>query len=313
GAHGGLRCSPARRSSDLGPSVRHPGAAACRRAALPGQVGRSQPGARRKRLIRRAVRHRGPCHFPPDRAEQAGGLWRRDMTDVRIERDGAVTTIAFSRPDKKNAITEAMYGALADALDAAAGDETARVVVLAGDGDDFTAGNDISTFAAVAAGALDLADSQVGRFLRAISGFPKPIVAAVTGHAVGVGVTMLLHCDLVYVAEDATLSLPFVDLGVVPEAGSSRLLPARIGHVRAFALFALGQPLGGGEAVTLGIANAALPANEVLRAAQAAARTLAAKAPSSIAATKRLMRDAEAVRAAIAADDDTFRAQLTSP
>ncbi len=235
------------------------------------------------------------------------------MTDVRIERDGAVTTIAFSRPDKKNAITEAMYGAVADALDDAAGDETARVVVLAGDGDDFTAGNDISTFAAVAAGALDLADSQVGRFLRAISGFPKPIVAAVTGHAVGVGVTMLLHCDLVYVAEDAQLSTPFIDLGLVPEAGSSRLLPARIGHVRAFALFALGETLSGVEAVAAGLANRALPAGEVPGAARAAARRLAGKSASSLAATKRLMRDAEAIERAIRADNEAFRAQLATP
>jgi enoyl-CoA hydratase/carnithine racemase len=206
-----------------------------------------------------------------------------------------------------------MYGAVADALTEAAADPASRVVILAGEGPDFTAGNDISMFAAVAAGQADIAESNVGRFLSVISTFPKPVVAAVTGRAIGVGVTMLLHCDLVYVAEDAILSLPFVDLGVVPEAGSSRLLPARVGHVRAFALFTLGQPLSGADAVGLGLANAALPASDVLGAAEAAAGTLAGKPASSLAATKRLMRDADAIRAAIRADDEAFIKQLSSP
>jgi enoyl-CoA hydratase/carnithine racemase len=235
------------------------------------------------------------------------------MSDVLIQTADGVTTIAFNRPEKKNAITDAMYGAVADALDAAAADDAIRAVIITGEGPDFTAGNDISTFAAVAAGQADITESNVQRFLVSISTFPKPAIAAVTGRAIGVGVTMLLHCDLVYVAEDALLAMPFVDLGVVPEAGSSRLLPGRIGHVRAFALFTLGEPLGGKDAVTLGLANAALPANEVLRAAQAAARTLAGKAASSLIATKKLMRDAEAIQAAIRADDAAFLKQLSSP
>lgn len=235
------------------------------------------------------------------------------MSDVLIQTADGITTISFNRPEKKNAITDAMYGAVADALDAAAADDAIRAVIITGEGPDFTAGNDISTFAAVAAGQADITESNVQRFLAAISTFPKPAIAAVTGRAIGVGVTMLLHCDLVYVAEDALLAMPFVDLGVVPEAGSSRLLPARIGHVRAFALFTLGEPLGGTDAVTLGLANAALPANEVLRAARAAARTLAGKAASSLVATKKLMRDAEAIQAAIRADDAAFLKQLSSP
>jgi enoyl-CoA hydratase/carnithine racemase len=235
------------------------------------------------------------------------------MTDILIDTAEGVTTIAFNRPDKKNAITDAMYGAVADALNEAAADDAIRVAIIAGEGPDFTAGNDISTFAAVAAGQTDLRESNVQRFLTAISTFPKPVIAAVTGRAIGVGVTMLLHCDLVYVADDATLAMPFIDLGVVPEAGSSRLLPSRIGHVRAFALFALGEPLGGPGAVTLGIANAALPAAEVRGAAQAAARRLAGKSASSVAATKRLMRDSEAIHAAIRADDEAFLRQLSSP
>lgn len=235
------------------------------------------------------------------------------MSDVQIDSADGVTTIAFNRPEKKNAITDGMYGAVADALNAAAADPAIRVVIITGEGPDFTAGNDISMFAAVAAGQADIGESNVGRFLTTISTFPKPVIAAVTGRAIGVGVTMLLHCDLVYVAADAILSMPFVDLGVVPEAGSSRLLPARIGHVRAFALFTLGQPLGGGEAVALGIANVALPAGEVAGAAATAARTLAGKPASSLAATKRLMRDADAISAAIKADDAAFVKQLTSP
>ncbi len=235
------------------------------------------------------------------------------MSDIRIEHAEGVTTIILNRPEKKNAVTNDMYGTIADALAAAAQDDDVRVVILAGEGADFCAGNDISMFAEVAAGEADLEESHVVRFLDAISTFPKPLIAAVTGRAIGVGVTMLLHCDLVYVSEDAALILPFVDLGVVPEAGSSRLLPARIGHVRAFALFTLGEPLSGSDATGLGLANAALPAAEVLPAALAAARKLAAKSASSIAATKQLMRDADSIQQAIAADDAAFRVQLMHP
>lgn len=235
------------------------------------------------------------------------------MPDIRVDRVDGVTTITLNRSEKKNAITNDMYGAITDVLTAAAGDDAVRVVILAGEGPDFCAGNDISMFAEVAAGETDLETSHVARFLDTISTFPKPLIAAVTGRAIGVGVTLLLHCDLVYVAEDSELILPFVNLGVVPEAGSSRLLPARIGHVRAFALFALGEPLSGREAAMLGLANAALPAAEVPGAALDAARTLAARSASSIFATKRLMRDTDAIQQAIAADDAAFRAQLMTP
>src|SRR5437868_5663473 len=139
------------------------------------------------------------------------------MSGVLIQTADGVTTISFNRPEKKNAITDAMYGAVADALDAAAADDAIRAVIISGEGPDFTAGNDISTFAAVAAGQADITESNVQRFLAAISTFPKPAIAAVTGRAIGVGVTMLLHCDLVYVADDALLAMPFVDLGVLPE------------------------------------------------------------------------------------------------
>jgi len=174
------------------------------------------------------------------------------MGDVRVETADRVMVITLDRASKKNAITDAMYGEIAAALVHAAGDDGVRVMVLTGEGPDFCAGNDIAMFADSAAGDRDISTSNVGPFLSALSTFPKPLVAIVSGRTIGVGVTMLLHCDLVYVATDAQLTLPFVDLGLVPEAGSAWLLPQRIGHARAFALFALGERLSGTEAAALG-------------------------------------------------------------
>ncbi len=233
------------------------------------------------------------------------------MVGVRIDTADRVMVVTLDRASKKNAITDEMYGEIAAALNRAAGEDEVRVVVLAGDGPDFCAGNDISMFAD--SGSQDIAASNVGPFLSALSTFPKPIVAIVTGRAIGVGATMLLHCDLVYVASDAQLILPFIDLGLTPEAGSAWLLPQRIGHVRAFALMALGERLSGAAAASLGLANAALPAAEVAPAAMAAARTLVGKSPAALAATKRLMRDAGAIEAALAADREALLIQLASP
>ncbi|MGH6614581.1 enoyl-CoA hydratase-related protein [Sphingomonas sp.] len=232
---------------------------------------------------------------------------------IAVAIDQGVMSITLDRAAKKNAITDAMYGAIADALDHAATDPAIRAVLLRGAGADFCAGNDISMFAASANGTEDIATSNVGPFLRALSTFPKALVAAVTGRAIGIGVTMLLHCDLVYVAEDAELATPFIDLGLVPEAASALLVPARIGHVRAFALFVLGERLSGRRAAELGIANAALPADQVADAALAAARAVALKPASAIAATKWLMRDAGAIEAALSADRDAFIRQLATP
>lgn len=232
------------------------------------------------------------------------------MSGLRIETTDRVMVITLDRVPKKNAITDEMYGGIADALtDAANGDEV-RVVVLAGDGPDFCSGNDISMLADPSA---DIAASNVERFLTALSTFPKPIVAIVTGRAIGVGATLLLHCDLVFIAADAQLILPFVNLGLTPEAGSAWLLPQRIGHVRAFALLALGERLSGTAAASIGLANAALPLAEVGPAAMAAARALAEKSPSALSATKRLMRDAPAIEAALAADREALLRQLASP
>lgn len=235
------------------------------------------------------------------------------MSDIRIATDDHLMVLTLNRPEKRNALTDAMYGDIADALDAAAQDADVHVAMIAGEGSDFCAGNDIQMFAEANQAGSNLSGSNVAKFLSALSTFPKPLVAAVTGRAIGVGVTLLLHCDLVYVAEDADLRMPFIDLGLVPEAGSARLLPARIGHVRAFELFGLARPLDGRLAAGLGIANAALPSGEVAAAAEAAARTLARKPPAALAATKALMRDAEAIGVAIDAERDAFLERLASP
>jgi enoyl-CoA hydratase/carnithine racemase len=153
-------------------------------------------------------------------------------------------------------------------------------------------------------------DMKAHLFLAALARAQKPYVAAVQGLAVGVGVTMLLHCDLVYVAEDAKLTTPFVNLALVPEAASSLLLPARIGHVRAYAMFALGEPLDGKTAASIGVANAALPASEVRAKALVAARTLATKPLGALQATKKLMRDSQHIAAQMARESEIFGARL---
>lgn len=235
------------------------------------------------------------------------------MSDVYVEAAAGVMTITLNRPAKKNAITDAMYGDLAKALLSAESDPSIRAVLIRGEGPDFCAGNDISMFSAASSGEQDITASNVRPFLDALIGASKPVVAAVTGRAIGVGVTMLMHCDLIYVAEDAELRTPFIDLGLVPEAASSLLIPARIGHVRAFGLFALGEALTGSQAAALGIANRAMPANEVADAALAAARALAGKPLSALIATKKLMRDSEAIAASLKADETAFVAQLKTP
>ncbi|MGC4054744.1 MAG: enoyl-CoA hydratase-related protein [Paludibaculum sp.] len=216
--------------------------------------------------------------------------------------------ITFARPDKKNALTNAMYDAARLTLEEAQSNRAIQVVLFSGEGDVFTAGNDMVEFVNVANGQAGTL--QALPFIQALAQAAKPIVAAVPGLAVGVGTTMLLHCDLVYVAETAKLSAPFVNLGLAPEAASSLLLPACIGHVRAFAMFALGESLSGPEAVALGLANKALPQDEVLPAARAAAKALARKPAGSLVSTKKLMRDAAALMARIDQENIIFGKQL---
>jgi enoyl-CoA hydratase/carnithine racemase len=231
---------------------------------------------------------------------------------ILVSRDGAVLEIRFNRPDKKNAITNAMYGAMADAVALAQGDDSVRVILFTAAGDFFSAGNDIKDFAAQASGAFD-GPRHVGRFLEEMIKADKPVVAAVQGHAVGVGATMLFQCDLVYIAEDARLTAPFVDLGVVPENASSMTMVERLGHTRAFALFGLGEPLLGKDAATWGLANAALPRDDVEPRARDAAKVLATKPPESIRLTKKLMRDREALMARMQEEGVIFAERLRSP
>jgi enoyl-CoA hydratase/carnithine racemase len=186
-------------------------------------------------------------------------------------------------------------------------------VLLEAEGDAFTAGNDLGDFAAVAAGTLSREEMTTHQFLDALAMARKPIVAAVQGLAVGIGVTMLLHCDLVFVADEAKLSTPFVNLALVPEAASSVLLQARIGYARAFAMLAFGEPIDGRTAASLGLANQALPASEVRAKALAAARLLATKPTGALQATKQLMRDGAAIAAQMAKESEIFGARLKSP
>ena len=238
------------------------------------------------------------------------------MTEhIRVEKSGGVLTLTLNRPEKKNALTRAMYQALGEAIDGSVSDREVRCVLIQAEGDAFTAGNDIADFAAVNAGdsAGRVVAVEGNPLLAALARAKTPLVAAVQGRAVGVGLTMLLHCDLVYVAEDAILSAPFVNLALVPEAASSLLLPARIGHVRAFAMFALGETIDGTTAAAWGIANAALPAAKVRARARAAAEAIAAKPPAAVIKTKALMRDEQAVIAHIALEGARFLEQLRSP
>ena len=230
---------------------------------------------------------------------------------IIVSRDGAVLEIRFNRAEKKNAITNAMYGAMADAV-ASAQSDAIRAILFTSNGDFFSAGNDIKDFAAQSTGAFD-DPRHVGRFLEEVIKAEKPIVAAVQGHAVGVGTTMLFQCDLVYVADHARLTMPFIDLGVVPENASSLTVVERIGYTRAFALFGLGEPLMGKQAAEWGLANAALPAGEVESRARAAAQTLAAKPPQSMRHTKALMRNTQALLARMNEEGVIFAERLQSP
>ena len=235
------------------------------------------------------------------------------MTDhVLVTIEDNVLRLTLNRPEKKNALTRDMYRALGAALSDAETNPDIRAILLEAQGDAFTAGNDLADFSAVASGTLAREDMTSQVFLDALARADKPLVAAVQGLAVGIGVTLLLHCDLVYAAENARLTTPFVSLGLVPEAASSLLLQARIGYTRAYAMFALGEPLDGRTAATLGLVTAALPAAEVRQRALAAALQLAAKPMGALRATKQLMRDPAAIKATMDRENEIFGARLRS-
>lgn len=231
---------------------------------------------------------------------------------IRTSLKDHVLRLTLARPEKKNALVGPMYETLTDALVRAETDPAIHVVLFDAEGDSFSAGNDLSEFAAVASGAIAPNELKVRGFLDAIANASTPYVAAVQGSAIGIGATLLLHCDLVYVADDAKLATPFVNLALVPEAGSSSLLPERIGHARAFALFALGETLDAQRAVELGIANEVVPRASLREHALAKAEALAAKPAGALRATKKLMRDAAAIRAVMAQEVKVFGERLQS-
>jgi len=223
-----------------------------------------------------------------------------------------VATIEIARPEKKNALTAAMYQAMADALRAAADDATVRAVLITGQPGVFTSGNDLEDFMQRPPQG---ADSPVAQFMRALLECDKPVVAAVTGAAIGIGTTMLLHCDFVYVSDEARLATPFVSLGLVPEYASSLLMPLLMGPRRAAERLLLGDPFTGETAVECGLANAVLPAAEVVNHARRVAERFNALPPGAVRDTKRLMRRGgrDAVVQAMQAEGEIFGARLRSP
>ena len=214
-------------------------------------------------------------------------------TEVLLHAERGVMTITLNRLDRKNSITLAMYGAMADAMAAADADPAVRVVVIQGHETVFSAGNDIGDFLNQPPGNMD---SPAFRFLRALPVFSKPLLAAVCGPAVGIGTTMLFHCDLVYAGDNAAFSMPFVNLGLCPEAASSLLVPQMLGYHRAAEALLLGEPFMAEAALEVGLVNRVVPPTEANAVAQAAAHKLAAKPLAALVATKRLMKQGQQQR-----------------
>ena len=234
------------------------------------------------------------------------------MHQVITERTGGILSIELNRPEKKNAITIAMYRALGDALQAASADPGVRVVLLQGKPEVFTSGNDVADFLADPPRDKDFAPF---RFLRVLGHFDKPLVAAVSGAAVGIGTTMLLHCDLVYAAAGARFQLPFVNLGLVPEAASSLLLPRLAGWQKAAELLMLGESFTAETARAIGLVNQVVAPEKLLETAMAAARALAAKPPAALRVTKALMKQALVAKVddAMSREIREFMERLRSP
>ena len=231
------------------------------------------------------------------------------MTDqITVRTADGIAELRFDRAAKRNAITAAMYAALRDALRAAAADDAVRVVLFTAAGDSFTAGNDLADFAAPRGD-----DLAVTGFLHALAEAPKPLIAAVRGNAVGVGTTMLLHCDLVVAAPSARFQVPFVNLGLVPEAASSLLLPRLLGHHLASAMVLLGEALDADTALAAGMVNRVVPDGDLETTARAMAATLAAKPPTAVRLAKALLKgDGSDIRARMDAEGVHFAAQLKS-
>jgi enoyl-CoA hydratase/carnithine racemase len=234
------------------------------------------------------------------------------MPHVVVETADRVLRIEIARPERRNALTPPMYEAIDAALAAAEAEAAVRAVLIHGARDCFTAGNDLRDF--LENPPVDETSPAFG-FIRTLAAFPKPLVAAVNGPAVGIGTTMLLHCDLVYAAPGARFQLPFVPLGLVPEAGSSLLLPAIAGWQRAAELLLLGEPFGPEKALAAGFVTEIVAESELFERARAAALALAGLPPAAVRAAKALMkrRLAEPLAAAMAEEGELFRERLRSP
>jgi len=232
--------------------------------------------------------------------------------DISTSKANGIFTIAFNRPEKKNAITGVMYQTMADALKAADTDNEVRVILFCGKPEIFTAGNDLEDFMK---NPPSSDNSPVYQFMSVLSGVAKPVVAAVAGGAIGIGTTMLLHCDLVYAADNAKFAMPFTQLGLCPEFASSLLLPQIAGYQCAAEKLMLGEPFLAEEARDMGLVNKVLPLAELLPYAQAQAAKLVALPASSIRASKRLMknRQTDAITSKIAEEAKYFGEMLVAP
>jgi enoyl-CoA hydratase/carnithine racemase len=232
--------------------------------------------------------------------------------DISVNKANGILTIEFNRPEKKNAITAAMYQTMADALVDAESDAAVRAILITGKPQVFTAGNDLEDFLRNPPKGMD---SPVSQFMRALSSASKPVVAAVAGNAVGIGTTLLMHCDLVYAADNAKFAMPFTQLGLCPEFSSSVLLPRIAGYPRAAEKLMLGEAFGADEALAMGLISKVLPIDQLLAHAQAQAAKLVALPASSIRTTKRLMKahDKDAIDSKMLEEMQHFGAMLQAP
>ena len=233
------------------------------------------------------------------------------MEEIITERSGSLLRVQLNRPAKRNAMTSGMYAILADVFNEAAKDERTRAVLWHGAGDSFCAGNDIEDFLRNPPGP---GNSAQARLMTALLEFDKPLVAAVQGAAIGGGTTMLLHCDFVYAGESAKFQMPFVNLAVVPEFGSSCFVPMRIGHIRAAELILLGLPFDAKRAADLGFVTQVVSDRTLLATATETARKLGAKPAGALQASKRLLKQSfhDQVRAAMKAENEEFSVQVRS-
>jgi enoyl-CoA hydratase/carnithine racemase len=233
------------------------------------------------------------------------------MDEIVTEHTGSIMRIQLNRPTKRNAMTSAMYVALAGLFNEAANDQNTRVVLWHGAGDSFCAGNDIEDFLKNPPGP---GESPQAGLMNALVNFDKPLVAAVQGAAIGGGTTMLTHCDFIYAGESTKFQMPFINLAVVPEFGSSCSVPARIGHVRAAELILLGSPFDGKRAAEWGLVTEAVSDKDALPKAIETARKLAAKPAAALQASKKLMKQPfrEQIKAAMKAENEEFSVQVRS-